>query len=464
MDILFRHRQDKTDKKNETKSFCELTLCFDGLNINYMGVFNFNYVGYGNKRNIVFEHSFTLNIDTGDVTVFYRINNNNLTDEKMFRDLVYNKKNNFRQLIDLTESGFYNGEKRFRYWGVKYVRSTDKIFENIHEILSNKFKTDFYKTKPYKEKSFINPLFDILVDYHLDTKGIKPHDTAYNDIQYNYPKTKWLKKNDYKYLPAILDEYGIKTKYFISELNRTYELKHVFISSLNYLCKLFGDNYIDYVKKFDWKNHCHELVPNKKIHVLKNDAEKDFMVKMINNWDKDSISYDSLIYSINKLLTLREFLEEKGFDLKFRAKNSNDFENTLVKWSTIKKHINRGFKIKYNPPKNFINTIESDIVINGSVFKPKLLLSEEDFTMEGFYMKNCMSNQFAHGAIYLYVSLHYKTKRINLQYRKGNLVQSYGKANSPVEPIFEEALRVLNERFSKHPELVWKKEKYDITK
>ena len=136
----------------------------------------------------------------------------------------------------------------------------------------------------------------------------------------------------------------------------------------------------------------------------------------------------------------------------------------MVKWSTIKKHINRGFKIKYNPPKNFIDTIESDIVINGSVFKPKLLLSEEDFTMEGFYMKNCMSNQFAHGAIYLYVSLHYKTKRINLQYRKGNLVQSYGKANSPVEPIFEEALRVLNERFSKHPELVWKKEKYDITK
>jgi hypothetical protein len=464
MDILYRHRQDKSDGKNQTKSYCELTLCFDGININYIGNFNFNYVGYGNRRNILFEHAFTLNILSGDITVFYKINNDNLTDEKMFRDLVHNKKNNFRQLEDLTESGFYNGEKRFRYWGVKYVKATEKIFDLMESILSENFKSDFYKTKQYKEKCVTNPLYDILVDYHLDCKGIKPHDSVYNDIQYSYPKIKWLKKNDFKYLPSVLDEHNIKTKYFISELNKIQESKHFYIRSLNYFCKLFGENYIDYIKKFNWKNHCDSLVPNRKIHVLKNDAEKDFMVKTINNWDKESVSLDSLIFSINKLLTLREFLEENGFKLNFKSKNYDEFQNMMIKWLTIKKHINRGFKIKYCPPKEFIENIESDIIVNGLVFKPKLLLSEEDFTMEGFYMKNCMSNQFAHGAIYSYVSLHHKTKRINLQYRKGDLTQSYGKANSPVESIFGEALIILNERFSKYPEIVWKKEKYDITK
>jgi hypothetical protein len=73
-----------------------------------------------------------------------------------------------------------------------------------------------------------------------------------------------------------------------------------------------------------------------------------------------------------------------------------------------------------------------------------------------------MSNQFAHGAVYLYVSMEHKRKRINLQYRKGRMVQSYGKTNSPVEVIFTDAINVLNKRFEKNSKIEWKKEKYDI--
>jgi len=77
-------------------------------------------------------------------------------------------------------------------------------------------------------------------------------------------------------------------------------------------------------------------------------------------------------------------------------------------------------------------------------------------------MKNCMSKQFPHGAIYVFVSLQYNRKKINLQYRKGALVQSYGKANTPVDNIFDDATIILSNRFKKYPHLEWKKEKYEF--
>ena len=118
--------------------------------------------------------------------------------------------------------------------------------------------------------------------------------------------------------------------------------------------------------------------------------------------------------------------------------------------------------MRYLIDEDFVKEIEEDIVIDGLVFKPKILLTEDDFRIEGFNMKNCMSKQFAHGVIYIFASLQYKRKRINLQYRKGNLIQSYGKANTPVIEIFEEATNILTSRFKKYPTIEWKKDKYDF--
>ena len=240
MDILFKYKQEKSDKKNISSSNCNLLLTYDGTNISYVGEFFFDFLSYNKKKNITFSHEFLLNIESGNMTVMYRIINNNLTKERTFRDIVRNKKNNFKQLLELTDTGFLRGEKRFKYWGVKYMRATENMFNVLNELLKENFKSDFYKNKNYKEKYVINPMYDLLVDFHLDRKNIKSHDYVYWDIQHNYPKVKWLKKNDYKYLPAVLDEYGIKSKYIISELNKTE--KPIFIDSIKYICKLFGDN------------------------------------------------------------------------------------------------------------------------------------------------------------------------------------------------------------------------------
>ncbi len=463
MDLIFKHSQEKIDKKFSSNSNCDIKLYQTDNELIYFAVYDFDYQRYGNKKHVTFEHGFNLNLNNGDIITTYRILNGGVTEEKMFRNSYLKKKNDFKMLLDLTENGFIRGEKRINYWGVKYNRQIESMINLVFNIIKPKFKSDFYLNKNYIQKHTINPLYDMFVDYHLDVKKIKAHDGVYFDIKNEYPKKKWLIKNDYKFLPSVLDSYGIKSKYLIGEINKL-SGKPINISTLNYICKLFGSGYIDYLKKIKWENHCYDLMPNKKLHELKNDSEKKCMVSVINKWETETLKSDSFVYSINRLLSIREVLKERGVDLSFKAKNDHDFENLMEQWSSIKLHFARGYKVKYVMPNDFIETIEQEININGEIYIPKLILSEEDFRLEGFTMKNCMGKQFSHGAIYIYVSLQHKRKRINLQYRKGKLNQSYGKANTPVTPIFGKAIDVLTKRFEVQPNIEWRKEKYDFLK
>jgi hypothetical protein len=463
MDLLFSYSQQKKDKnrkRDESISECLIRLHKHNDELTYEGIFDFDYDRYGTPRHVTFEHNLIVNLITGDISVKYKIKNNLNIDEKMFRSTDQDKKNNFKILFDLVENGIARGEKRRGYWGVKYERSVDKICDIFVQQIQPKFKSQFLKDKDYKLKPFYNTIYDMLVDYHLDIKGIKGHNAVYYDIQNDYPKKKWLEKNDYKFLPSVLDHYGIKSKYLIKELS--HNVRQIQITTLNYFCKLFGDNHIEYLKKFTWESHCYDTPPNKKLHYLKNESEKEFMIKVINDWEVDTIKTDSLVYTLNKLFSIRDLLEQKGLNLKFKAKNDIEFDNIMEMWSGLKLHFARGYKVRYLIDEDFIKEIEEDIVIDGLVFKPKILLTEDDFRIEGFNMKNCMSKQFAHGVIYIFASLQYKRKRINLQYRKGNLIQSYGKANTPVIEIFEEATNILTSRFKKYPTIEWKKDKYDF--
>jgi hypothetical protein len=463
MDLLFSYSQQKKDKnrkRDESISECLIRLHKHNDELTYEGIFDFDYDRYGTPRHVTFEHNLIVNLITGDVSVKYEIKNNVNIDEKIFRSTDQNKKNDFKLLFDLVENGIARGEKRRGYWGVKYERSVDKICDIFIQQIQPKFKSQFLKDKDYKLKPFYNTIYDMLVDYHLDIKGIKGHNAVYYDIQNDYPKKKWLDKNDYKFLPAVLDYYGIKSKYLIKELSQN--VRQIQISTLNYFCKLFGDNHVEYLKKFIWEIHCYDTPPNKKIHYLKNESEKDFLVKVINDWEIDTIKTDSLVYTLNKLFSIRDLLEQRGVNLKFKAKNDVEFDNIMETWSGLKLHFARGYKVRYLIPEDFVKEMEEDIVIDELVFKPKLLLTEDDFRIEGFNMKNCMSKQFAHGVVYIFASLQHKRKRINLQYRKGNLIQSYGKANTPVIEIFEEATNILTSRFKKYPTIDWKKDKYDF--
>jgi len=121
MDLLFRYYQEKTDKKHKALNKLELNLVRNSNIIEFKSYFNFDYNRYEAKKNIVFEHGLSFDISNGEFTTTYKIINDGLTEDKMFRNTFRQKKNNFRILFDLTENGFDRGEKRLNYWGVKYI-------------------------------------------------------------------------------------------------------------------------------------------------------------------------------------------------------------------------------------------------------------------------------------------------------------------------------------------------------
>lgn len=461
MDLLFNYSQEKIENKSGNKSSCDLKLYSDSTHVYYTSTFNSTYKRSGEKKDISFEHEFKINLLNGDINVSYRIINNGLTPERLFRNSVKVKKNDFKLLDDLIVNGIVRGEKKIGYWGVKYYRAVDNIFNILYGILKPKLKTPYHISKTYKNNDGVGNIFELIVDFHLDIKNIKGNNSVYAYIQYDYPKQKWLRKNDNKYIPAILDGYGIKSKYLIGELND--ETSHTQIKSLNYICKLFGGNYIDYIKQIPWKNHCYVLIGNKKTHQLKNDDEKKIMIQLIKDWDSDKVYNESFVYSINKLLSIREELERVGYNLKFNVKTCEEFENLLATWTSYKTHLNRGFKYRYKFDVEFLNEIERPIVVNDITYTPKILQTEDDFMVEGFIMKNCMNKQFIHGSIYIFVSLLINDKkRINLQYRKGNLIQSYGRANTDVPQEFFPGIEILTQRFKDYNDIEWVKERYDF--
>ena len=185
------------------------------------------------------------------------------------------------------------------------------------------------------------------------------------------------------------------------------------------------------------------------------------MVAVMKNWEKLNVRMDSFIHTTNKLLSIREHVEKNGIELKFKAKNDNDYDSLMEMWMGHKLHFTRGYKVKYSFPNEFIDFIEEPFLCDGIVCKPQLLKSEDDFRIEGYVMKNCMAKQFMHGVIYIYVSLSCNRKKIDLQYKKGELNQHYGKANTPVDESFNPMIEILSQRFKAFPDIKWIKENFD---
>lgn len=461
MDLLFRHFQNKKDKKGPGESTCELKLFGDDETIIMSNDFELDYHRYSSRKHVTFSHQLTINLINGDITVFYKIKNDNLSEDKFFKSSQKSRRNNFRMLYEMIENGFYRGEKRLNYWGVKYDRAITEINLIITNKLKSKFKCDFYLNKSYKEKPAINELFDMIVDFHLSQKNIKGHNNVYYDIQDIYPNKKFLLKNENKFLPAVLDSLGIKSKFLIKELNSSDIPLN--INAINYLCKLFGKNYLDYLKKINWKQHCCDVYPsNLKIHELKNEFEKSSFVKLINNWNKTNVNIDPIFYSFDRLLKYRKDVELNGIEIKLTPKNDNQFNNLIETLSNLKLYYKRGYKLKYEFPIEFLKDVQANIQVDDEIYKIKVLSTEEEFIYEGYNMKNCMSKQFTNAFLYIYISVQLKTKKINLQYRKGQLVQSYGKSNTPTPSIFQPLIDILNEKFKNYKELKWTKEKYDF--
>jgi hypothetical protein len=186
------------------------------------------------------------------------------------------------------------------------------------------------------------------------------------------------------------------------------------------------------------------------------------MVKIINDLKNNSSITSNVLQQIHKFLSNREEIEKMGINIKIKYNGLESFYKIFDDINGIIKHKKRGYRLRYVFPNDFINYIQEPFTINDIIYTPKLLITEEDFIVEGHLMKNCMSNHFTHGIIFIYISLRSNKGNINLQYKKGHLVQQRGKGNITINESYQDAIDVISKKLLENSDIMWTKEKFDI--
>lgn len=446
MDLLFSYNQEKSDKNNFVRR-ADLKVFDNKTDLKFVSKY---YFEFSNNKKVNIEHELTLNLSTGDFE--YRFLQDN--GKKIIKKL---KKNDFKLLNESLE----RSENQRSYWGSEFKKAMDKVSTIFHNKIKNNFKKDYNSTSLFNHKSVYSFMYRLIVNYYLDQRDIKFHDGIYHTIENNFPANKWLKKNGNNFLPSVLDSYGIKSKYFVKELNVNPNLK-INLKILKYICHLFGDNYIDYIKLIDWKSLTTYNLNLSKKHVLNHDYEKRAVVKVINEYSDKENSIEYIIGMIYFFMCNKEDIEDMNLDISFKFNNIDTFYKVFDQINGIVKHKKRGYRIRYSLPIEFVKMVENPFKIDDHIFTPKILSTEEDFIIEGHQMKNCMGTQFTQGIIFIYISLASDLGTVDLQYKRGSLVQSRGKANSIVSDNMKDAIKILNNRMMSESNIKWIKEKFDI--
>lgn len=446
MDLLFTYNQEKSDKNNFVRK-ADLKVFDNKTDLKFVSKYYFEFV---NNKKVNIQHELTFNLSNGEFDYLFIQDNGKKIVKK-------HKKNDFK----LLNESFERSENHRAYWGTEFKKAMDKVSTIFHNKIKQNFKKEYNYTSLFNHKSVYSFMYRLIVNYYLDQRDIKFHDGIYHTIEDNFPSNKWLKKNDYNFLPAVLDSYGIKSKYFIKELNVNSALK-IDLKELKYVCNLFGDNYIDYIKQIDWKGmSTYELNLVKK-HVLTYDFEKKAIVRVINEYTSKENVGDYIIGMIYHFMCNKEEIKKMGLDVNFKFNNIDSFYKVYDQINGIIKHKKRGYRLRYSLPIEFVKMVENPIILDGHEFIPKILTTEEDFIIEGHQMKNCMSNQFTHGIIFTYISLKSDLGTINLQYKKGKLIQGRAKANNVIPEEIKGAVNILTDRMMTEPNIKWIKEKFDI--
>jgi hypothetical protein len=454
MNQIFEYSQIK--KRQENISECQIAVFFDNEVIYFRSKYYFKYIRFNHLRSDVYYYSFSLNITSGDLFINIITEKTNHSKKKLSTS-TKTKLNDFNLFYTLSNFGVKFGCRK-SFWGVKYIKATDKIVSSIREILNPNYTTEYFRNLELNTHVKINPIYDLCVGYHIDKKGIRGHNHIFWDIRKFYPKPKWLRLNKYKFLPAVLDSFGVKSKYLVKKLNIVKDNQH-HLSSVVFLCKLFGDTYLNYLKKIEWIEHCKYDISTTKFYEFKTENEKRLFVDILNSWYQEEDFMCPIIIYIRDMLRNRDFIESFGVKLKFNPHNITEFKVLYEKWNLQRDELKRGYKFKYIFPPHFISSIEKNIILDGKIFFPYILKSKEDFNIEGVVMKNCMATHFLYGNSYIYISLRDEKTSINLQYKDGNLAQHYGKGNSSTMDYFFPVIQVLNQRMKEHTGVNWTKEK-----
>ena len=281
-----------------------------------------------------------------------------------------------------------------------------------------------------------------------ELKQIKLPNDGERLLRLFYPTEKYLKKNDRKLIAAILDRFGILSKFTVKILHENPQVELRFLMRV---CQLFGDNYSKYLgnisnqffggggpnfgEEMGSRQILHENMFREELDVT--DKERENMVHIIN--DLSTKQSPVLIINIieqfydhfNMLKRLRFYYPE----LRLTVRKWDRFIIEHSRISAMERNIKKGYSIHNIFENHILEAIEKPIVIitypgtfmtkdfeelgkfepQKNVYIPVLLRTSEQYVDEGAVMHHCVAGYIEHRQSII-VSLRHGDERVTCEF------------------------------------------------
>lgn len=435
---------------------------------------NFTIIVYEAGRKIKLKHFYcnAFNALKVSLPAFYNITEGNITKTSPL----------YKEFIETFDT------IQFQLAIAKVLGLTEISFGSTSEILSANFVSRW-------------------VPRFAEIKKIKLPNNSDRLLTSYYPTEKYLKKNNYKLVAAILDRFEVKSKITIKILH---QYPHVDIVGLVRLCRLFGEDYPKYLGNI---NECFfkpfsdgialDDLAGKRILLDKDErpispilnSEKESLVHIIN----DACSYHAhnglghiypypssrnIVDTFIDHIKIMDRIKPYYPTVQLNARKWQTFNQEHSLYSGYERSIKKGYceEVIFEP--EFIRAIEKPIEITvlneppimylpdvrdriayekeyanfpvsatRRVFEPVLLKSSQEYDDEGVYMNHCVAGYINNTDWSIIVSLRLGDERVTNEFtiKDRRPVQSKYFSNQKPPDYFTEALNKLYERIKTVP-------------
>lgn len=370
--------------------------------------------------------------------------------------LTYNLKTNNFYMTNVMKSIGYRRSKRIR---CNPTHNISRVVEHIHDFKFTNDDSEYLKVfmraldpdTNYGKDKYLT-FEEAFVRFFVSRNGIKGPNHMTSLILRNYPGKKSLKKNGYNLIHSILDNVGLKSKYFISLMNNykpdlSYLIQYANLLGLKYVKSInkefFKKERAPYETFVDLKKKYYEDTELYPIYQNITDYDRKNIVKVINDFtvtspdtpinNTRSMNITGLINDHIRIMdNLRTFEE----DIKFRAKTYSEFEQEHVNYSEKYSLYRNSEEIYYQYDEKIINCLKN----SQKGYEYVLLSNDMDYINESTHQNNCVRT-YIDKFDSIIISVRLGDKRITTEFTyKGDCIQKRGSYNSKVDESFNEGI------------------------
>lgn len=309
----------------------------------------------------------------------------------------------------------------------------------------------FLSNIPNVEKSPFYGPDEIMFKTRADALGVKLPDN-WQMYSRTYPTItkKILKKNNFKYIEAFQDFYGLSGGKFKKILHQIDDLNS---NALIFAVEYFGPDFIrnkptneiinilDY-DKFDYFN---ELLTKLQLVNFGGDEKDNFWKLLISD-----VKLSTLRDHIDFIIKLKKF----GEDVKLKSKTPTEFNEEHSDFSSLLHTYEKGESFRYYNDE-FIERVETPIYDGGNYY-PVVLTSSKEYNNESNIQSNCVRNYIDSPSIIISIrkgdkdseiraTIEYRIRGLNKGYDIHN-VQCLGRFNQKLDLGWNNVVKILDDR------------------